>query len=148
MKSITIKRTVNAPLEAVWTVVSDLAGYARYAPNLNTSKVVSGDGVGMVRECSSKEGRWQEHCTHWQEQSSYQFQVQTQAKDYPFPFKLLHGKWIVESHTANQTVICMVFHVEFKNQIVGWLLFPIMRVKFMQVCKKLLDNWQQAIQLK
>jgi len=60
MKSITIKRTVNAPLEAVWTVVSDVAGYARYAPNLNTSKVVSGDGVGMVRECSSKEGRWQD----------------------------------------------------------------------------------------
>ena len=66
MKSLSIERTLNAPLDVVWKVISDVDGYARYAPNIDASRVVSGEGVGMVRECSSKEGRWQEICTHWE----------------------------------------------------------------------------------
>jgi len=145
MKSLSIMRTVNAPLDSVWEVVSDVDGYARYAPNIDTSRIVSGDGVGMVRECSSKEGRWQELCTHWQDREFYQFQIQTQAKDYPFPFKWLQGKWSVEAQADDQTVIRMVFDFEFSNRIAGWFIYPLMKIKYMAICEELLDNWQQAL---
>jgi len=146
MKSLNIERTLNAPLDVVWKVVSDVDGYARYAPNIDASQVVSGEGVGMVRECSSKEGRWQEICTHWENLNYYVFQIQTQASDYPFPFKALQGKWSVEAVNEKHTVIHMKFDFDFKNKVVGLLLYPLMRKKFLKICEELLDNWQRAIQ--
>ncbi len=145
MKSLSVERLINAPSTSVWEVVSDVGSYAQYAPNLATSKVVSGEGVGLVRECSSKEGRWQELCTAWEEKQFFRFQVQTQANDYPFPFKTLNGKWEVHDKGNEQATIRMEFEVEFKHAIVGWLVFPIMKIKYLQVCEELLDNWQQEV---
>jgi len=146
MKRLYIERSITASLESVWNVVSDVGNYARYAPNLNTSRIVSGEGKGLVRQCTSKEGQWTEVCTDWQDQKSYRFQVQTQAKDYPFPFKTLNAKWRVYENSYAQAVIRMDFEVEFKYVVIGWLIYPFMKKKFLLVCEELLDNWQQEIQ--
>ena len=142
METLTIERTVHAPLEVVWQLVSDVGDYAKYAPNIDSSTVISGEGFGLVRECGSKEGRWQELCTSWHDNESYEFEVQTEASDYPFPFKILRGKWSVDSINDKHTIIRMEFKVKFKNKVVGWLLYPVMKIQFMKVCEKLLDNWQ------
>lgn len=146
MKSLSIERVVEAPLHAVWKVVSDVDGYAQYAPNIDTSKVISGNGIGMIRECSSKEGRWREACTAWQEQSFYTFHIQTEAPDYPYPFKHLTGRWSVDQVLPERTAIRMRFDVEFNNRFYGWLIFPLMKMKYMKICEQLLDNWQAAIE--
>jgi len=146
MKKLCVERSVNASLESVWNVVSDVGNYSRYAPNLNTSRIVSGKNKGLIRECTSKEGKWTEVCTDWQNQKSYRFQVQTQAKDYPFPLKTLNAKWEVYENATAQTVIRMEFDVEFKNVVIGWLIYPLMKKKFLLVCEQLLDNWQKEIQ--
>jgi len=145
VKSLTIERSIAAPLEQVWQVVSNLEDYALYAPNINTSEILSGNGVGMIRQCSSKEGCWQEVCTQWKEYASYSFDVQTQSKDYPYPFKTLQAQWTVESNDSNTTTIRMNFEVEFKNKLFGWMIFPIMKIKYSSICEKLLYNWQKAI---
>ena len=147
MKSLCVERRINATLGSVWKVVSDIGNYAQYAPNLNSSRIISGKGMGLVRECTSKEGAWQEICTEWQDHRSYQFQVQTQAEDYPFPFKTLQGKWEVCYDGNTQTVIRMTFDTEFKNVVIGWLAYPLMKRKFLLVCEHLLDNWQQAVKV-
>jgi len=145
MKSLYAQRRINAPLELVWKVISDVGDYARYAPNLNSSRIVSGEGKGLIRECTSKEGLWQEICTDWQEQEFYLFEVQTQAKNYPFPFKTLNGKWEVCNSGDTHTDIRMKFDFEFKNLLLGWLIYPLMRRKFITICEQLLDNWQLEI---
>lgn len=73
----------------------------------------------MIRECSSKEGRWQEICTQWQPNSFYDFVVQTEAKDYPFPFNQLQGHWSVIKADDSLTLIQMKFDVEFKHPLTG-----------------------------
>ena len=146
MKTLNVGRTVSAPLESVWKVVSDVGDYAAYAPNIDTSRVLSGEGVGLVRECGSKEGRWKELCTFWREQKCYEFEIQTQADDYPFPFKMLRGKWSVDAVNENETTIHMRFDLQFKNKVVGWFLYPIMKFQFMKVCETLLDNWQASVE--
>jgi ribosome-associated toxin RatA of RatAB toxin-antitoxin module len=145
MKNLCVERSINASLESAWKVVSDVDNYARYAPNLHTSRIVSGKGIGLIRECTSKEGNWTEICTDWKNQESYCFQVQTQAKDYPFPFKTLNAKWEVYENVNAQAVMRMEFEVEFKNVVIGWLVYPLMKKKFLLVCEQLLDNWQQEI---
>lgn len=146
MKCLSIERTVNAPLDVIWKLVSNVADYSRYAPNIDTSRIISGEGVGMVRECTSKEGRWRELCTTWKDNDHYEFEVQTQASDYPYPFKVLQGKWSVEKIDENNTTIRMVFNVDFKNQLFGALMYPLMRRKYMKICEQLMDNWQNAAQ--
>ncbi len=146
MKKLYIERSITASLESAWKVVSDVGNYARYAPNIDTSRILSGEGKGLVRECTSKEGEWTEVCTDWENQKSYCFQVQTQAKDYPFPFKTLNAKWEVYENANAQTVIRMDFEVEFRNVVIGWLVYPFMKKEFLLVCEELLDNWQRKIQ--
>jgi len=147
MKTLNVERSVRAPLESVWQLVSDVGNYAKYAPNIDSSKIVSGEGVGLIRACGSKEGRWQEFCTSWHDKDCYEFEIQTQAHDYPFPFKMLHGKWSVDPINTNHTIIRMKFDLEFKNKAVGWLLYPVMKIQFMKICEELLDNWQTALEI-
>ena len=147
MKTLNVERTVSAPLKSVWQLVSDVGGYAKYAPNIDSSKVVSGKGAGLVRECASKEGRWNEVCTAWRDNESYEFDIQTQAEDYPFPFKTLRGKWSVESVNEGETTIYMKFDVDFKNKVVGWFIFPIMKIQLLKVCDRLLENWETALKV-
>lgn len=145
MKTLIISRQISAPLSSVWKVVADVGNYADYAPNIDRSFIVNGVGTGMIRECQSKEGRWQEVCTQWHPNTHYAFQVQTGAPDYPFPFKRLNGKWTVNEVDQNKSEIQMQFDVEFKQPWMTIILYPWMKFRFLKVCDKLLDNWQMAI---
>jgi len=91
MKNISISRVINASKSATWEIISDVAGYAKYAPNIDHLKILSGQGKGMIRECSNKDGHWREICTAWQLEDYYDFEINTQEKDYPYPFKMLTG---------------------------------------------------------
>lgn len=97
----------------------------------------------MIRECSSREGRWQERCTDWQDNHFYAFEVQTQAKDYPYPFSILNAQWSVKTDSSASTEVSLNIEVEFKNALVGWLLFPIMKKKYLKICRKIMDNWEE-----
>ena len=146
MKYISVDRVVSADLHTVWPIVSDIGNYADYAPNIDQSKVISGNGKGMVRECSAiKQGRWSEVCTDWQDHSHFNFLVNTEADDYPFPLSYLAGKWSVNTVGVNQTLLRMDFEFEFKNWMVGLVGFPFMKRQFLAICEELLDNWERDI---
>ena len=140
-----MRRLIQAPMASTWSLISDVGGYSRYAPNIDHSKILSGEGVGMVRECSNKDGDWREVCTEWIEGQHYDFEIQTHEKNYPYLLKVLKGHWSVEEQVGNATLVKMVFQYEFKNKILGYLLDPIMRRQFTKVCKALLDNWEKVL---
>jgi len=143
MKTLKVSRVIDVPLSITWKVISDVAGYAQYAPNIQTSTIVSGQGVGMIRECTSTEGRWQEQCTRWQENHLYSFQVQTQAKDYPYPFSVLNAEWSVKTRNPTCSIMTLNIEVEFKNTFLGWALFPVLKRKYLKICNELMDNWEE-----
>ena len=66
MGMMKIERFVDAPKEVVWTVISDLEGYADAAPNLTRAVIESGQGEGMKRRCwDTRGGTWQEERALW-----------------------------------------------------------------------------------
>lgn len=142
MKNLSVSKKIDVPLENAWDVISDVAGYSKYAPNILTSKIVSGQGAGMIRECTSKEGEWRELCTNWIDNESYSFQVQTQAKDYPYPFSVLNARWSVKGDESNRTTAVLDIEVEFNNKLIGWILFPVLKIKYLKICNELMDNWE------
>lgn len=142
MKYLKISRKINVPVSTTWQVISDVGSYAQYAPNIYTSKIVTGEGVGMIRECTSREGRWQERCTRWQNGLLYAFEVQTNAKDYPYPFSILNAEWSSKMINPSSSIITLTIEVEFKNRATGWFMFPILKKKYLKICDELMDNWE------
>ncbi|WP_282081245.1 type II toxin-antitoxin system RatA family toxin [Aquimarina algiphila] len=145
-KAFKFSRIVKGNKSKVWEVISDVANYHEVAPNIDASKVISGEKKGMVRSCSHRKDSWTETCIFWEEEEQYSFEVDTQTPDYPYPLKSLRGTWIVDEISENKNKIIMVFEFEYKKAIQNILVHPLMKYKFTKVCKELLDNWQRMIE--
>ena len=146
IKQLRFERTVNASKASVWNVISDVANYHEVAPNVDDVKIISGEGKGMVRSCSHGKDSWTETCSLWEEEKEYAFEVNTDAPDYPYPFKYLKGNWKVEAIDNSQTRVIMLFEFEYKRNFQNWLLHPILKGKFSKTAEDLLDNWQRQIE--
>jgi hypothetical protein len=86
---LTYHRTVDAPLETVWTVVSDHRFYGRAAPNLDRVDLVDGAGEGAVRRCVDTDGNdWTEKITEWHPSDGYA--VAVDVADSEFHRRLFH----------------------------------------------------------
>lgn len=147
-KKMSFERTVKANKRDVWKVVSDVANYDKFAPNIDTVKIISGNGEGMVRSCSHGKNSWSETCTNWVEEKTYSFTVDTSAPDYPYPFKSLKGTWEIEEIDENTTKIIMIFDFQYKRKFHNWLLHPVLKGKFSKTAEELLDNWQNILEKK
>ncbi|WP_298760434.1 SRPBCC family protein [uncultured Psychroserpens sp.] len=146
LKVIRFSRTVKGTRQHVWDIISDVGNYHQVAPNIDNSKIISGDKKGMVRSCSHGKDSWTETCTLWEDERQYSFEVNTKAPDYPYPLKFLKGTWIVNELTSSESEIVMIFEFEYKKAFQNSLVHPLMKYKFTKVCKELLDNWQHMIE--
>ncbi|TNE55764.1 MAG: hypothetical protein EP338_03030 [Bacteroidetes bacterium] len=145
IKQLRFERAVNADKKHVWKIISDVAAYHTVAPNIDDVKIISGDGVGMVRACSHGKDQWTETCSLWREEKEYAFEVNTNAPDYPYPFKYLKGTWEMEEIDASQTRVIMFFEFEYRKKFHNYLLHPLLRGKFSRTAEELLDNWQEKM---
>jgi ribosome-associated toxin RatA of RatAB toxin-antitoxin module len=146
MHSMSFRRTLAAPSDVAWTVISDVGNYNRVAPNIDRSRIVSGTGKGMVRECSNKDGAWMEVCTDWHHNESFSFEVQTDARDYPYPFNKLFATWSVRPVSEEECEVRMDFRFQFRSEEEERDIYPVMKKQFSEVCEQLLDNWQKEIE--
>lgn len=115
------QRTIAAPPERVWAAVADVANYARFAPSLAASEIVSGDGEGMVRACTDQRGsRWWETCTLWEEGHRYRMAVDVGT--YPLYYRLLLHEvtqtWSVEP-IGDHTRVTLAFDAGLKLGVIG-----------------------------
>ena len=116
IKQLSFERTMKATKASVWKVISDVANYHEVAPNVDDVKIISGEGIGMVRSCSHGKDSWTETCSIWEEEKEYAFEVNTDAIDYPYPFKYLRGNWKVHAVDNSQTKVIMLFEFEYKRK--------------------------------
>lgn len=147
-KRLAFKRVINANKSTIWKVISDVGNYHQVAPNIDHSKIISGQEVGMVRSCSHGKDVWTETCSIWEEEKTYSFVVDTSALDYPYPLSFLQGTWNVNQINSHQSEIEMIFELTYKKKIFNLFLHPIVKMKFNKACKELLDNWQKRIEMK
>ena len=148
IKRINFERAVKAPKSEVWKVIADVANYHQFATNLDDVKIISGEGQGMVRTCSHGKDSWTETCSEWVEEKTYSFVVNTSAPDYPYPLKYLKGTWEVQEIDDKSTKIIMFFEFRYKHKIQNIILHPFLIGKFKKTAEKLLDNWQNILEIK
>ncbi len=146
MSVFEISRSVAAPRDRVWRAVSDVVGYADIAPNISRAEIVRGEGEGMVRRCYDLAGRgWDEVCDSWEEGRRYSMRVVTEAPDYPYPLKALHGTWAVTDEPGGSR-IDKRFEYEMKFGLLGRAIAQLaLQRQFQRICEELLDNWEDAI---
>lgn len=145
-KAFRFIRSVNSERATVWKVISDLNNYHNIAPNIDETRVVSGEGEGMVRTCSHGGNSWSETCTVWEPGQKYSFLIDTAAPDYPYPLKFLQGTWGAHPSGNGKTNIEMLFEFEYKHPLQALLIHPFMGSWFSGVCEELLDNWEKEIE--
>ncbi len=138
----TVRRIVKAPTDTVWEVMTDHPAYADVAGNISKVEVLSGDGLGMTRRCFGPKGEsWTETCDHYEPGHSYGFRIHTEAKDYPYPFLKLSGRWSVNQHTAGSE-----FDIEIVATLKGstaskWMFAAIAKPQFTVIMIDLADAW-------
>jgi ribosome-associated toxin RatA of RatAB toxin-antitoxin module len=142
---IEARRVLPAEPRAVWSLVSDLAHYADFAPGLSFSRVLCGHGLGARRECGDYRGRtWTERCTLWQDGRAYAMEVDTAAEDYPFPLKALRGEWYV-TPTGNGTEMAMRFDFTPKGGVLGEMLAALSARRARRDIEAVLDRLDKAV---
>ncbi|WP_103070374.1 type II toxin-antitoxin system RatA family toxin [Aquimarina sediminis] len=139
------ERIIHAPKDQVWKVISDVGNYHEVtAPNIDHVEIIEGKGLGMKRICKAPDGSsWEETCTIWNPDNEFEFVVNTQKEDYPYPLKSLSGFWKVETVSPMQTRLYMDFTYEFKNPFLSGYFLSIGMKQAEKDTEFLLDNWQR-----
>ena len=105
--TIEATRVVGAPIDIVWSVVADVAGYHAVVDTLRHTEIVSGAGLGMIRHCVDTRGReWNESCTAWDPEHCFQMTVDVAS--YPRAFRAIFesviGTWSLEEATQGTRI--------------------------------------------
>jgi len=80
--------------------------------------IVSGEGVGMVRQCEDTNGVcWLETCTRWEPDNAYAFEVDTSAPRYPLPLRTMRGDFEVEPLDSSRSIVSIRFTFTARG---GW----------------------------
>jgi uncharacterized protein YndB with AHSA1/START domain len=79
MKTITVKRTINAPVEKIFDLLTDHANYKDFPGILDSKLEVEGkpekNGLGAVRHIKVKQGWFREKVTAYQRPNSFTYLI-------------------------------------------------------------------------
>lgn len=120
---------VDVPPDAMWKVVSDLGAISRFVPALVRSDLVANvrPSEGAVRACADTSGRqWKEVCTSFEPHAhQLRLRFRTEADDFPYPMRVMHGGWEVASRGEGSRVTVW-WSVTPTMPLLSWLLVAIM----------------------
>jgi ligand-binding SRPBCC domain-containing protein len=139
--------SINAPVEKVWSVLSDLAVLEKYDPTVLKSELISAEksGVGAKRKVYMKDGKnwFEEKITIWQLNKALTIQL----TNCTFPINRLKHSYTFLSDGSN-TIVKQVMEYEVKfgllGQLMDWLMIRKQSDKgiklFMAGLKKFVEN--------
>ncbi|MEL6299371.1 MAG: SRPBCC family protein [Pseudomonadota bacterium] len=146
-RQVRVSRSVRAPTDVAWDVMTDHEGYVDVAENLARVEVLRGDGKGMARRCTSAEGEtWTETAHIWEEGRRYGFVIDTERPDYPYPLKRLVAVWSVEPDGPGASIVTIAFEVEPLNTLKAGLFIRISMVMFPKLLDRLLAKWKARME--
>ena len=114
---LTATRVYDATPDAMWSIVSDLDGYADHVGGLAITEVIDGHALGAVRRCETTRGDdWSEIVSEWDEGRRYVIDVETST--YPTVlrsiFTAFRGVWTVAPEGSGSRVT-----ITFRGQVRG-----------------------------
>jgi carbon monoxide dehydrogenase subunit G len=122
MFSMTRSVCIDAPVVAVWAVLSDLDAIHVWVDAIRHSHCPGQDrGIGAVRLCELQQGTIRETIVDWQEGRSFKYR----GEGAPM-MKQATNEWAVEAH-GTQTIVTTTAEVVLKGGFFGVLLQPLVR---------------------
>jgi len=142
-----VSRTVDAPRNVVWKVMTDHPRYADVADNISKVEVVAGNGEGMQRRCYGPKGEsWLETCDLFDEGHAFGFRIPTEADDYPYPISKLHGAWSVVPQENGSTFTIDIEATPKDNLLMRTLFKTAAKRQFKAVLADLADAWADRME--
>jgi uncharacterized protein YndB with AHSA1/START domain len=141
MHTVSVRREIAAPVEAVWRVLDDFGGVAKYNPNVESSKIVAGpeSGPGATRECVlGDSGRIEEKIVEYNPHSGYTVEF-IDVGDFPLKTNVVEIG--LESIDGARTAVTMTSNFTPKYGPIGWILAKVMmKSKFRETFEEVLDG--------
>lgn len=124
---INIKRTINAPSDALWNYLADYSNIHRFHPLLKGSGFVDGAStceVGSTRQCDMKDGNFlKERITDWKEGSHYSVDIYETS----MPIKSAQATLGVKPLNRDYSEAYMELNMEPKYKILQPFMFLMFR---------------------
>ncbi|HXS36212.1 MAG TPA: SRPBCC family protein [Flavipsychrobacter sp.] len=112
---------INAPVDKIWAVLSDLALLEKYDPTVLKSELISVEksGIGAKRKVYMKDGKnwFEEKITIWQPNQTLTIQL----TNCTFPIKGLRHSYSFSS-SGDNTIVKQVMEYEVKFGLLGKLM--------------------------
>lgn len=130
---------INAPVEKIWSILSDLEQVGNYNPLVTSVKYITDNktGIGSSRECTFKpKGGAKERVTALNHMKSISMEM------YESDWPLRYMKWTNTLDERNgQTIIATTTDFKMKFGIFGSIMETlVMKPKFNKVLDKLFEN--------
>lgn len=146
MTQIETSRLFDAPVDIVWTVMTDSDVYAEVAPNLSSVVILEGEGKGMVRECVDTGGNtWKESCHYWEAGRGFAVDVDVETSDFHRQlFTQFGGRWEL-TEREDGILVTIQFDFETKYGPLGALLARYFQYKAAPLIEAIFDGWNAEI---
>ena len=121
----------SSPAELTWKAIENLGDIMRYVPSLKYSTILGGKepGIGAIRFCEDYDGRrWSEECIDFDSGHSFSMRFLSEAPDFPFPAKTMHGGWELASSEKGSRVTIW-WELTLKNQLLAPFILPLLAFK-------------------
>lgn len=141
MPKVTVKQTVNAPIDQVWASWDRFGDVADFNPNLAASRLIAGSapsGRGAMRQCDLKDGK-----NHIRERIvDYDPGRRMVVDIYEGTMPLKRGIATVELKAAGpaRTEVSMTIDFLPKFGLLGLAMVPMMRPQFRRMLTQLLAS--------
>lgn len=142
MNTISIDRTINAPVDVVWESWDDFGNIFKFNPQVKSSNILSSSnaitGMGARRECNFIDGKnWvREEITDYTELQRMTISVY----DGSLPVKTMVTEIELREPAHDQTVVKVTVKFEPRMGWVGQILVPLMKRQFRSMLTSLLDG--------
>ncbi|MEZ4669456.1 MAG: SRPBCC family protein [Anaerolineae bacterium] len=145
MYTFQARRTLHAPAEVVWDVISDHTLFGQVAPNLRQVVVLDGAGEGMSRQCTGSDGtNWTETCTLWQPHEAYVFEVI--SSDPAYPLRKMTGTFTMNELSSSVDIgMRFDYELKFNPPLLGWLMNKFAARSSIALTEAIFDGWEAAI---
>jgi len=120
MRILNEQVSIPAPPPAVWVVLEDFGGVAKWAPNMRRSKLIGsqGTGTGARRIMHHHLGfNFEEVITDWNPGTGYSFMVYRA----PYPMKNVNENWRVTHLNGQSLVSTQVSYSMALGRVGRWL---------------------------
>ena len=138
---------INAPVDKIWSVLTDLESIQHYSKTVKSARYISKNktGVGSARECEIlPKGRVKERVTGVEPEKSISFEL------YETDWPLVFMRWTTSlKKDGDGTIVSADTEYKLKYGIIGQLMDSlIMKRKFHKIIDEVFENMKKYIENK